>query len=212
MTFNNDLFSDYDVTKSLDIVYLDFQKAFNKVLHHKLLYKLKQRGIDGQVNQWIANWLSNRQQRVVIDGFNSEWGPVTSGVPQGSVFGPVLFIIYINDLDVGLNNCISKFVDETKIGNSVLTDEDRQSLQENLHKTLIWSDRWEMPFNVDNGQVLQVGTRNKFDYEMRGVKLKSVQCIKDLGVKIASNASKQQIKRTECWASLKETFYSKLKM
>ncbi len=133
-------------------------------------------------------WLSNRQQRVVIDGFNSEWAPVTSGIPQGSVLGPVLFIIYINDLDVGLNNHISKSADDTKIGNSVLTDEDWQSLQEDLHKISVWSDRWEMPFNVNKCQVLQVGTRNKkFDYEMRSVKIKSVQCTKDLGVKIVSN-------------------------
>ncbi len=67
LTFYNDLFSDYDVTKSLDIVYFEFQKAFDKVPHHKLLYKFKQIGIDGQVNQWITNWLSKRQQRVVID-------------------------------------------------------------------------------------------------------------------------------------------------
>ncbi len=113
--------------------------------------------------------------KVVIDGFNSEWAPVTSGVPQGSVLGPVLFITYINDLDVGLNNRISKFADDTKIGNSVLADEDRQSLQEYLHKISVWSDGWAMPFNVDKCQVLQVGTRiKKFDYEMRGVKLKSV--------------------------------------
>ncbi len=92
--------------------------------------------------------MSNRQQRVVIDGFNSEWAPVISGVPQGSVLGPVLFIIYINDLDVGLNNRISKFADDTKIGNSVLTDKDSQSLQEDLHKISAWSDRWEMPFKT----------------------------------------------------------------
>ncbi len=112
---------------------------------------------------------------MVIDGFYSEWAPVTSGVPQGSVLGPVLFSIYINAVDVVLNNRICKFADNIKIGNSVFIEEDRQSLQENMHKNSAWSNRWEMPFTVDKCQVLQVGTRNmKFDYEMRGVKLTSV--------------------------------------
>ncbi len=100
----------------------------------------------------------------MIDGFISEWAPVISGVPKGSVLGPVLFIIYINDVDVGLNSCISIFADDTKIFNSVLTDEDRQRLQDDLHINSAWSDRWEMNFNVDKCQVLQIGTRNmKFD-------------------------------------------------
>ncbi len=136
-------FSVYDVTKSLDIVYLDSQKAFDKVPHHKLLYKkIKQIVIDDQIHQWIANWLTNRQNRVMIDKFNSKLAPVTSGVPQGAVRGPVLFITYINDVDVGLNNLISKFADDTKIGTLVLTDNDRQSLQDDLHKISAWSNRW----------------------------------------------------------------------
>ncbi len=108
----------HDITGSLDIVYLDFQRAFDKVPHNKLMFKVKQPGIDGTLCNWIENWLSNRKQRVVINSAASDWAPLTSGVPQGSVLGPVLFISYINVIDVGLNNLISKFADDTKISNS----------------------------------------------------------------------------------------------
>ncbi len=134
------------------------------------------------------NWLSNRKQRVVINSTASNWAPVMSGVPQGSVLGPVLFIIYINDIDVGLNNFISKSLDDTNIENSIVDDRDRLNLQEDLRKISQWSEKWEIPFNVNKCHILHVDTRNqKFDYEMNGVKLDSVQCVKDLGVLIASN-------------------------
>ncbi len=146
----------------------------------------KQLGIDGNVHNWIENWLSNRKQRLVINGTASDWVPLTSGVPQGS--GPVLFMIYINDIDVGLNNFISKFADDAKIGNSIITDHDRMSLLEDPRKISEWSQRWGMPFNVNKCHVLQGRTRNqKFDYEMNDTKIKSVQCVKDLGVTIASS-------------------------
>ncbi len=85
---------------------------------------------------------------MVINGSASDWAPVTSGVLQGSVLGTVLFIIYIKGIDLGLINFIEKFADDTKIGNSVISDRDRQSLQEDLRKNSAWSDRWEMPFIV----------------------------------------------------------------
>ncbi len=105
--------------------------------------------------------LSNRKQRVVINDTVSDWAPVTSGVPQGSVLGLVLFIIYINDINVGINKFISKLADDTKIDNLIITDNDRMSLQEDLRKISEWSQRWEMPFNVNKCLILQVGKRNK---------------------------------------------------
>ncbi len=94
----------------------------------------------------------------------------------------------LNNIDVGLNNFISKFADDMKIRNSIVDDRDRLNLQEDLRKTSQWSERWEMSFNINKCHILHVGTRNKKnDYEMNGVKLDSVQCVKDLGVSIPSN-------------------------
>ncbi len=152
------------------------------------MFKVKQLRINGTLCSWIENWLSNRKKRVVINGTASNWAPVTTGVPQGLVLGPVLFIIYINDIDVGLNNFIAKFADDAKLGNSVITDRNRISLQEDLRKISECSQRWEMPFNVNKCEILQVGARHqKFEYEMNGPKIDSIQFVKDLGVTIASS-------------------------
>jgi len=152
------------------------------------MLKVRALGISGNIGRWIENWLHNRKQRVVINGQTSDWKPVSSGVPQGSVLGPLLFIIYINDLDVGLNNYVSKFADDTKIGNSVVTVEDRLKLQQDLDKIAKWSEDWNMPFNVNKCQLLQIGNRNnKFSYEINGQKLNSSSSVKDLGVTISHN-------------------------
>ena len=172
--FYHKLLLQHDTTKALDVIYLDFQKAFDKVPHDKLMQKVKALGISGNIGRWIENWLDNREQRVVINGEASDWKPVTSGVPQGSVLGPILFIIYINDIDTGLNNNISKFADDTKIGKAVITENDRISLQEDLNKIIEWSEKWQMPFNINKCQLLQIGNLNKkFNYEMRGQQLNS---------------------------------------
>ncbi len=127
------------------------------------MFKVKQLGIFGKVHNSIENWLNNRKQRVLINGSASGWAPVTSGVPQGSVLGPILFIIYINNIDLGLNNFIAKFASDTKIGNFVISDRDRQSLQQDLRKISPWPDRWEMPFNVNKCHIPQVGTKRNMN-------------------------------------------------
>ena len=123
----------------VDITYLDFQKAFDKLPHTRLLMKLAAHGINGNVLKWIEGWLCGRKQRVVLNGQVSEWKDILSGVPQGSVLGPILFVIYINDIDECVNGRILKFADDTKIYQKVHSDDAINSLHHNLCNLVSWS-------------------------------------------------------------------------
>ena len=118
----------------VDVIYLDFQKAFDKVPHQRLLLKLKASGIGNDVINWIEKWLTHRKQRVIVDGEISNWKSVLSGVPQGSVLGPILLLIYINDLEDDISSKVLKFSDDTKVFRKVTNDTDKQSLQDDLDK------------------------------------------------------------------------------
>ncbi|KAL7631154.1 UNVERIFIED_CONTAM: hypothetical protein RMT77_018543 [Armadillidium vulgare] len=172
----------------VDVIYLDFSKAFDKVPHVRLMQKLSQYGIDGMVQNWIKEWLKNRRQCVLLNGNKSSWETVKSGVPQGSVLGPLLFLIYINDLDKGLKCKVSKFADDTKVVTSVRNNDGCIKLQGDLDRLLGWAERWQMNFNSKKCKVLHVGNSNKgFNYEMNGEWLETVDHEKDLGVIISSN-------------------------
>ena len=186
--FFHDMFSIYDKSRAVDILYLDFRKAFDKVPHKRLMAKVRSLGIIDEVGDWIEDWLSDRKQRVVINGTSSGWREVTSGVPQGSVLGPLLFIIYINDLDLGLVSKMSKFADDTKMGINADSDAAVKQLQEDLRKVGEWSKKWQMPFNLDKCKIMHIGHKNKNEkYELLGKEIESVQQEKDLGVVITND-------------------------
>lgn len=188
LEFFHEIYGLYENSRSVDIIYLDFRKAFDTVPHSRLLEKLRAHGIRGSVLNWIEEWLRARKQRVVIDGESSDWVSVTSGVPQGSVLGPLLFIIYVNDLDINLASTLSKFADDTKIGGKVETIEDKIKIQADLDKIAEWSLKWKMDFNVDKCNVLHIGSKNvNFQYTMLGKVLNSVNEQKDLGVIVSNN-------------------------
>ena len=117
----------------LDVIYLDFQKAFDKVPHQRLILKLKSHGMGNSIINWIEHWLTDRRQRVVVDGEVSSWESVLSGGGQQcSVLGPILFLVYINDLEEGVTGKILKFADDTKQFRKTKEIGDKQKLQDDI--------------------------------------------------------------------------------
>ena len=140
--------------------------------------------------KWIFSWLTGRRQHVVINDVSSIWGNVISGVPQGSVLGPLLFLIYINDIDTDLFSKICKFADDTKIGHAVATEDEVQLFRNDLNNLAKWAIDWQMLFNVGKCVVMHIGTNNKlYSYNMNNAKLITVHVERDLGVIINKNGN-----------------------
>ena len=172
-----------DEGNPVDIIYLDFSKAFDKVPHKRLIEKLKAHGIKGQVVNWIEEWLRDRKQRVVVNGESSNWEKVVSGVPQGSVLGPVLFTVFINDLDDKITSKISKFADDTKLIGPAGTKEMTDIIQEDLNKLNEWTKLWQMNFNIEKCKVMHIGCKNpKVKYEIDGKTIGVVTEENDFGI------------------------------
>ena len=169
-------------------VYLDFQKAFDKLLHQRLLRKLKAYGIGNDVINWIEKWLTHRRQRVIVNIEISNWKSVLSGVPQGSVLGPILFLIYINDLEDDISSKVLKFADDTKVFRKVTNNTDKQRLQDDLDKLVKWSEKWQMLFNFGKCKCIHIGHGNMDEeYKMGDAVLGRTTQEKDLGVTFSAD-------------------------
>ena len=173
-----------DEGNNLDVVYLDFSKAFDLVPRKWLLSKLKAHGFGGPLLHWIDKWLTDRKQRIVLNGKASAWAAVKSGVPQGSILGPILFAFFINDLEDDIDiTVLVKFTEDTKLGQEIKSREDCEQLQSALIALERWAARWGMRFNTDKCHVLHIGrTNGRWDYT-----LAKVESERDIGVLVSTN-------------------------
>ena len=167
----------------IDIVYTDFAKAFDRVPHQRLLRKIRNNGIIGQTLHWIKAFLTGRSQRVRVENEFSSWSQVKSGIPQGSVLGPILFVIFINDMPRIVDSFCQLFADDAKVFRSICSFEDNKKLQCDLDKLSDWAEKWQLYFNTDKCNSLHIGKANKRQvYQMNGKSLDQVMEEKDLGV------------------------------
>ena len=195
LTVINDLTKNLDNGCVTDVIFCDFQKAFDTVPHRRLLEVLSHYGIQGPILKWIEDFLSNRKMEVIIEGSKSSKFDVTSGVPQGSVLGPLLFIIYINLLvEKSKTENIYLYADDVKIFKEIHSEDDVESLQHTLDLMYDWTCYSLLKFHPEKCVTMRVNSSRKSSevegfYNMDGVKLKKVEIEKDLGVFIDEKLS-----------------------
>ena len=179
---------------TLDAIYCDFMKAFDKVPHKRLVYKVEKYGIKGNIIGWIDSFLSGRTQCVNINNHKSSNAPVTSGIPQGSVLGPILFVIYINDLPEVINSgsIAFLFADDTKLFRQIINNDDLKIQQDDVSKAVKWSNIWLLKFHPDKCVHLGIGPNREsikeYQPELNGRPLKKKICEKDVDKKHAEDS------------------------
>lgn len=192
VSFTQEIVDNLESGKQTDLIIMDFSKAFDKVDHNLLIYKLFNLGVDHKTVFWIQSFLQNRIQSVVVEGKQSPTLPVMSGVPQGSVLGPCLFLAYINDLPDSLKSRTRLFADDTIVYLTINSQSDPEILQNDLHKLEQWESNWSMEFNPDKCEVIRVSRKQNpviYPYKLHNIELKATESAKYLGVTISHNLS-----------------------
>ena len=187
---------------NVDVIYIDFAKAFDKVDFMVTLQKLNSMGINGHLGRWIHSFLTNRTQQVAVNGAKSAHTEVLSGVPQGSVLGPLLFLILIGDIDRDVAQAfLSSFADDTRIGSKINSQDHMDQLQKDLDSVYAWTEQNNMELNADKFELLRYGPNtdfHQFQYKSNsGSPIQEKDDVKDLGVIMSTDGSfKKQIKKT----------------
>lgn len=183
-----------NATNTTDVVYIDFSRAFDSIVFSKLIFKLHCYGIAGKLLKWIECFLHDRFQCVVIEGKFSSVASVDSGVPQGSVLGPLLFLLFINDIDsvCSASTMLQLFADDCKLFSVTTLINSSVSLQYSLNKLSAWADLWQLAINILKCFVLSVSSNGNIPvhpYFINGVCLSHCKSVVDLGITISNNMS-----------------------
>ena len=184
-----------ELNKDVDVVYLDFSKAFDKVDHGILLHKCRQMGITGKLGVWLHSFLTGREQRVAAAGEVSQLSAVISGVPQGSVLGPLLFLIHISDINTHvLHSSVASFADDTRVLKDISSESDADQLQTDLASLYLWAEQNNMSFNNNKFEHMHytVGGNNVTEYRYLAPDrshIETKQTVKDLGIAQSSDGN-----------------------
>ncbi len=190
VTTVEDIAKHLDKKEQVDMLILDFSKAFDVVPHRRLLRKLEHYGIKGKLLAWIEAWLTQRHQCVAVEGETSCKSRVKSGVPQGTVLGPLMFLLYINDIGDNILSKLRLFADDSLLYLGIENRQDSLQLQEDLDKLVAWADKWQMKFNATKCYVLRITNKKNptlHNYTMHGHILEVVDQNPYLGVQFTSH-------------------------
>ena len=183
----NDFLTSFDNKKQVDVAILDFSKAFDTVPHKKLLHKLENYGITGPLHNWLTCFLTRRTMQVVVDGTNSDTTTVDSGVPQGTVLGPILFLCHINDLPKAVVSQVRLFADDCLLYTEINSFQDHIKLQNDLKSLEVWATTWGMRFNAAKCYILSIRSTSTYMYSLNNTILKSVPNNPYLGVLLSND-------------------------